>query len=92
VCGAQHTSALQEEGYNVADYENLCEPALAYQRVGLAVCDEDDTPEQHLYTRGVEGRCDEQEDGREGVVGDSPVWAFVCGYGSLFQVSVRVLP
>lgn len=46
-------AGLNEEGEDVADHEDLCEPLRSDERVLLSIKDADDVAESHVDSRGV---------------------------------------
>lgn len=58
------SAGLHKEGEDIADDEYCCEPARADERARLAAGEcADDSAEDHVNRRGVQGRCDEEEHG-----------------------------
>lgn len=55
-------AGLNEEGEDVADHEDLCEPLQADERVLLSIEDANDAAEGHVDGRSVQSGCDKNEE------------------------------
>lgn len=85
----RRTCSLHEERNDVSNDKDLGQPLPSYGRMLLSARDEDDPADAHVDARREDGRGNEDEDGVDGVDGDTPVGALFCRDGSLSNKSVR---